>query len=105
VADLAREFGVMQTLGAAPARIARVAVFEGLFVGLRSLLGARVFATPLSHLLGLVIGVFLFDAGLPLTFSPLALGAWFAVALLGCAVAGASPASMAARMTIRETLA
>jgi putative ABC transport system permease protein len=105
VAERAREFGVMETLGATPALIARLVVFEGLFIGLLSWLGAVAFSALLSYVLGLFVGVFLFDAPLTLTIAPIALGGWLAIALLGCSLAGVYPASMAARMTIRETLA
>jgi ABC-type antimicrobial peptide transport system permease subunit len=105
VAERAREFGVMETLGATPERIARLVVFEGLFIGLLSWLGAVALAALLSYVLGLFVGVFLFDAPLTLTIAPIALGGWLAIALSGCGLAGVYPASMAARMTIRETLA
>ena len=105
VAERAREFGVMQTLGATPTRISLVVMFEGLLIGLLSWAGAIAVGAVLSSLLGVFVGVFLFDAALPLTIASLALGAWLVLALFGCAVAGLIPASVAARMTIRETLA
>jgi putative ABC transport system permease protein len=105
VAERAREFGVMQTLGATPTRISLVVMFEGLLIGLLSWAGAIAVGAVLSSLLGVFVGVFLFDAALPLTVASLALGAWLVIALLGCAVAGLIPASVAARMTIRESLA
>ncbi|HYW87505.1 MAG TPA: ABC transporter permease, partial [Chloroflexota bacterium] len=61
VVERAREFGVMQTLGATPARIVAVVVAEGLFVGLLSWLVAVAATALLSYALGAVVGVLLFD--------------------------------------------
>jgi putative ABC transport system permease protein len=105
VAERSREFGVMQTLGATPARIVGVVIAEGVFVGALSWLVAVVLGTLLSYVLGLMVGVFLFDAILPLTIVPGALVAWLVIALGGSALAGAVPAGAAARLTIREALA
>jgi putative ABC transport system permease protein len=105
VVERSREFGVMQTLGAVPARVVSMIVAEGVFVGAISLVGALALGTLLSYLLGLFVGVFLFDAPLPLVISPVALGAWLLIALMASAVAAVYPAAVAARLTIRESLA
>jgi putative ABC transport system permease protein len=105
VVERAREFGVMQTLGATPARIVAVVVAEGLFVGLLSWLVAVAATALLSYALGAVVGVLLFDAALPLAMSPAALASWLAIALAACALSAVPPAVSAAQMTIRETLA
>jgi putative ABC transport system permease protein len=105
VAERAREFGIMQTLGAVPARIVGIVVAEGAFVGALSWLGALVISSVFSMLLGAVVGAFLFDGPLGLVLAPQALIGWLLVALCATALAGVYPASTAARMTVRETLA
>jgi putative ABC transport system permease protein len=105
VAERSREFGVMRTLGATPARILGVVIAEGVFVGALSWVVAVVLGALVSYVLGLIIGVFLFDAVLPLTIAPSALVAWLVIVLGGSALAGAVPAGAAARLTIREALA
>jgi putative ABC transport system permease protein len=105
VIERTREFGVMQTIGATPARVIWVVVSEALFVGGLSWLGAVALAMLLSSLVGARIGGALFGGPLPLVMSPVALAAWLAVALLGSALAAALPARAASRLTIRETLA
>jgi putative ABC transport system permease protein len=105
VVERTREFGVMQTLGATPARVIWVVVAEALFIGALSWLAAVALAVLLSSLIGAAVGSALFGAPLPLVVSPVAVLAWLAVALLGSAAASAYPASAASRLTIRETLA
>ncbi|GIW07545.1 MAG: hypothetical protein KatS3mg060_2350 [Dehalococcoidia bacterium] len=105
VVERTREFGVMQTLGATPARVIWVVVAEALLTGALSWLAAVALAVLLSALVGTLVGGAIFGAPLPLVVSPLALLAWLAVALLGSAAASAFPARAASRLTIRETLA
>jgi putative ABC transport system permease protein len=105
VVERTREFGVMQTIGATPARVIWVVVAEALFIGGASWLAAVALALALSSLVGGLVGSGIFGAPLPLVLSPFALPAWLAVALLGSAAAGAVPARAASRLTIRETLA
>jgi putative ABC transport system permease protein len=105
VVERTRELGVMQTIGATPARVIWVVVSEALFVGGLSWLAAVVLALLLSSAIGAGIGSALFGAPLPLVLSPVALAAWLVVVLLGSAGASALPARTASRLTIRETLA
>jgi putative ABC transport system permease protein len=105
VVERTREFGVMQTIGATPARVIWVVVSEALFVGSLSWLAAVALALLLSSLVGARLGGTLFGGPLPLVVSPVALLAWLAVALVGSAAASAFPARAASRLTIRETLA
>ncbi len=105
VVERTREFGVMQTLGATPARVIWVVVAEALFVGLSSWLAAVALAAPLSLMIGNAVGVLVFGAPLSLAVSLPALLVWLAVALLGSAAAGALPARAASRLTIRDALA
>jgi len=105
VVERTREFGVMQALGATPARVIWVVVAEALFIGGASGLAAVALALLLSSLVGALVGSTIFGAPLPLVVSPVAVLAWLAVALLGSAAASAFPARAASRLTIRETLA
>jgi putative ABC transport system permease protein len=105
VVERTREFGVMQALGATPARVIGVVVAEAMFIGGSSWLAAVALAVLLSSLVGAFVGSAIFGAPLPLVVSPVALAAWLAVALLGSAAASAFPARAASRLTIRETLA
>ncbi|MBI3970057.1 MAG: ABC transporter permease [Chloroflexi bacterium] len=105
VVERTREFGVMQTLGATPARVTSIVVAEAVFIGALSWIGAVALAAALSSLVGALIGAWIYGAPLPLVVSPVAALAWLAIALLGSAAASAYPASAAARLTIRETLA
>jgi putative ABC transport system permease protein len=105
VAERTREFGVMQTLGATPLRVVAIVVSEGTFVGALSWIGALAVGSVLSYVLGMLVGQFLFNAPLPVVIAPLGLGASLAIALLASALAGVYPATAAARLTIRETLA
>jgi putative ABC transport system permease protein len=105
VVERTREFGVMQTLGATPARVIWVVVAEALAIGALSWLAAVALALLLSSLVGARVGSALFGAPLPLVVSLVALLAWLAVVLVGSAAASAVPARAAARLTIRETLA
>jgi putative ABC transport system permease protein len=105
VVERTREFGVMQTLGATPARVIWIVVAEALFVGAVSWLAALVMAALLSALLGSLIGSVIFGAPLALVVAPAGVAAWLAVSLLGSAAASAFPAAAASRLTIRETLA
>jgi putative ABC transport system permease protein len=105
VVERTREFGVMQTIGATPARVVWGVVAEGLVIGGVSWLGAFALALLLSSLVGGLVGSAIFGTPLPVVVAPLALPAWLVVALVGSAAASALPARAAARLTIRETLA
>src|SRR5262245_4096658 len=105
VVERTREFGVMQTLGATPARVVWVVVAEGLFTGALSWIAGLALGIVLSALVASVVGGALFGAPLPLVVSPVAVLSWLCVALLGSAAASALPAGAAARLTVRETLA
>jgi putative ABC transport system permease protein len=105
VVERTRELGVMQTLGATPARVTGIVVAEGVFIGALSWVVAVALAALLSSLLGGLVGSWLFQEPLPLVLSPAALLIWLAIVLLGSAAASAYPARIATRMTIREALA
>ena len=83
VVERTREFGVMQTLGATPARVVWVVVAEALFIGALSWLAAVAVALLLSLFLDALVGSTLFGAPMPLVVSFVALLVWLAVAMLG----------------------
>ena len=105
VAERTREFGILQTLGATPARVTSILVAEAVFVGALSWLGAVALAAALSALVGGVVGVVIYGAPLPVVVSPAGALTWLALALAGSAAASAVPAAAAGRLTIREALA
>ena len=83
----------------------RNVVSEALFTGVLSWLIAIPVSFPLSTYVGNLVGSLSFRTPLPLIVSPVALGSWLVIVLVGAAAASASPAQRAARFTIRETLA
>jgi ABC-type lipoprotein release transport system permease subunit len=86
-------------------RVVAIVVGEGTFVGALSWVGALAVGSLFSYVLGMLVGQFLFNAPLPVVIAPLGLGASLVIALLASALAGVYPATAAARLTIRETLA
>jgi len=105
VVERTREFGIMRTLGARSRLILQTVISEGVFIGLVSWVMSVIVTIPLSLGIGVVIGNLAFRSPLPLTVSPTGLGVWFMLILIGSVAASAYPASQAARLTIRETLA
>lgn len=105
VAERTREFGVMQTIGGTPNTVLRIVVTEGVFIGVLSWVIAVLVSLPFSLLVGTVTGNLAFRVPLPLVVSPLAVGLWLAIVIIGSAAASAVPAWRASRLTVRETLA
>jgi putative ABC transport system permease protein len=105
VVERTRELGVMQTLGATPARLIGIVVAEGTFIGCLSWPVAVALGVALSALLGALVGALLFAEPLPLAVSPAAVLGWLAIVLIGSAAASAYPARAASRLTIRDALA
>jgi putative ABC transport system permease protein len=60
---------------------------------------------PLTFGIDYVVGYMSFRAPLPLTLSPVGLGIWLAVIVIGSIAASAYPARQASQLTVRETLA
>lgn len=105
VAERTREFGVMRSVGGTPATVLRIVVTEGVFIGALSWLIALALSVPLTALVSAVVGELIFRLPLELVLSPAGLLIWLTVVVLGSAAASAQPASRAARLTVRETLA
>jgi putative ABC transport system permease protein len=105
VIERTREFGIMRAIGAQSRTILQNVISEGVFTGLLS----WIIAFPLSILLSLGLGSYLgamaFRSPLPLVVSPVGLGIWIVVLLIGSIAASAFPAQQAAKLTVRETLA
>ena len=105
VVERTREFGVLQALGATPARVVWVVVAEALLVGLVSWPFAAALGAALSAWVGAMVGPIVFGTPLPLVLSVPALAAWLGVTVCASCAAGALPAFVASRLTIREALA
>jgi putative ABC transport system permease protein len=104
ILDRFREFGVMHAIGARPKAVRRIVVAEGLFLGLTSCLVAAVPALALTAVLGTGLGNLFGNAPLPYRISPLAIGTWLALVVLGSMLATEAAASRASRITVREAL-
>lgn len=105
VMERTREIGVMRALGATPNRIRNLIVWEGLTIGAFSILLAFVLSLLLSTYLGQFIGNMAFRTPLSLAISPVALGIWVILIVVGSYLATLFPARRANRLTTREALA
>ena len=100
-----RELGVMRAIGATPAAVRRLVVFEGLISAAFSLVFAFALSVPLSAYLGRLIGTMAFRTPLPLVLAPAAFLAWTGLIMAGAIVASAYPAMRANKLTVRDALA
>jgi putative ABC transport system permease protein len=105
VLDRTREFGVMHAIGARPRTVRRLVTAEGVFVALASCLVAVIPALALTAVLGAGLGNLFLSAPLPFRISPLAIGIWIALVVLGAILATEAAATRASRITVREALA
>jgi len=99
-----REIGVMRAIGATPARIKKLIISEGLFVGGLSVSAAVVLSLVLSAHIGELIGNMAFRTPLSLSVSGVALVIWITLILLGSYIATLYPASKAIGITTRDAL-
>jgi len=83
----------------------RNVISEGIFIGLLSWVIALPISAPLSYGIDYLVGMLSFRSPLPLIISPVGLGIWLVVILIGSIAASAYPAKQASQLTIRETLA
>ena len=84
---------------------ASVVIGEGLLVGALSWVLALVFAVPLTHWLGGVLGTAgAFGAPLSVLVSPTGALAWLGVTSVVSITASLVPARRASRLTVREAL-
>lgn len=100
VLERTREFGVMKTIGATPAQVARLVVAEALLIGGLSWLAALGLSLPLTALVGKTVGMLAFRVRLPLEVDWIAVLSWLALAALVAVVATLLPARRAARLTV-----
>ncbi len=106
VLERTRELGVMHAIGATPRAVRRIVVMEGVLTAVISCLLAILLSAPLTILIGSFIGRMAFPGAIiPLKASGPGLFAWFAIAILGAAIATAGPAIRASRLTVREAIA
>ena len=105
VMERTREIGVMRAIGATPTKIRNLVVWEGLSIGVLSMVLAFLFSLLLSVFLGRMIGNMAFRTPLPLTISLLAGVIWIAIVVIGSYIATIFPARRANAITTREALA
>jgi putative ABC transport system permease protein len=105
VIERTREFGIMRAIGAKSNIILRNVISEGLFIGLMSWVISVPISVPLTYGIGYLIGMLSFRSPLPLIVSPIGLGIWLLIIVIGSVAASAYPAKQASQLTVRETLA
>lgn len=105
VLERTREIGIMRAIGATPATIRTLIVWEGLLMGLLSIVPAFALSLGLSYGLGKFIGNMAFRLPLPLTISVAGLGIWLTIVVVGSLLATALPTRRADQLTTREALA
>ncbi len=106
VFEQTREIGVLRTLGATTWTVRRLLLLQGLTVaGVGGVIGIAL-SLPVTWLLvGAIESTVLSPAELPTSFSWLAAAIWIPAALAIGAFGATQPARMAARLTVRDTLA
>jgi putative ABC transport system permease protein len=104
VMERTREIGVMRAIGATPQRIRLLITWEGMIMGVMSILFAVVLALVFSTLMGRFIGFMAFRTPLSLIFSKMAFLVWVVIILAGSYLATLYPSRRADRLTTREAL-
>lgn len=104
VIERTREFGVMRAIGAKSHTVLRNVISEGIFIGLMSWFIAVALSIVPSLVVDYMIGNMFSRLPLTLIISPVSLGVWFLVVVIGAIAASAYPAGQASRLTVRETL-
>lgn len=100
-----KELGVLRTIGARRAHIARLLILEGGVIVLLSALLAGVISVPMSLGVGWVISEHGLQIGLPLSISSGAAAAWCTIAAVSAILSGWGPARFAAKQPIRALIA
>jgi putative ABC transport system permease protein len=104
VLERTREIGVMRAIGGTPKVIKRLIVWEGLTIGVFSVLVAFIVSIALSYFMGEFIGRISFRTPLTLTISTMAIVTWIMLMMVGSYLASVFPARRANRVTTREAL-
>jgi putative ABC transport system permease protein len=105
VMERTREIGVMRAIGGTPRKIKNIVVWEGIIVGVMSIVIAFFLSLILSTYMGRFIGGMAFKTPLSLSISVIALVGWIGIILAGSYAAAFFPARRASRITTREALA
>jgi putative ABC transport system permease protein len=104
VLERTREIGVMKAIGGKPATIVKIITSECLLIGGTSWFLAVLISLPLTRILGSV-GRMEMGTALPFTFSIVTGAIWLGLVLVIAVAASVAPASRAAKLVVRETLA
>ena len=105
VIERSKEIGVMRAIGASSSAIIGIFIVEGVILGMTSVLVAVPLSYPGSRLISDALGNMLFKMPMFFQYSINGVLLWSIVLLLLAALASLWPASRAARLSVRETLA
>ncbi len=105
ILERTREIGVMKAIGASGAKVARLVVFEGIFIAVVSCVVAALPALAVTWAMGAGLGNLFLSTPIPFKLSVLGIVIWILVVIVGAALATLVPASQASRLTVREALA
>ncbi len=105
VLERTREIGVMRAIGATPKTIKSLIVWEGITIGVLSIMIAFFVSIALSYFMGKFIGNLSFRTPLTLTISPIAITIWVVLITVGSYIASVFPARRTNKVTTREALA
>jgi putative ABC transport system permease protein len=105
VLERTREIGIMRAIGATPNKIKNLIVWEGLFIGILSILFAFGISLFLSSYLGRLIGNLSFRTPLTLSVSYLGLFIWIIIVITGSYLATLIPTKRTNNISAREALA
>lgn len=105
VVEQTREIGVLRTLGATSQAVRRLLLLQGVAIAATGGLLGLLLAVPVSEVLGGTIENTLINDEFPTSFSWVGIAIWIVVALGIGALGATHPSRVAARLTIRDTLA
>ena len=105
VLERSKEIGVMRAIGASSRTVVGIFVIEGVIVGLTSAAVAVPLSYPSARLFSDALGNVLFKFPLNFRYSLGGLALWIVIIVTLSALASLWPATRAARISVRETLA
>ncbi|MDH3225958.1 MAG: ABC transporter permease [Thermoleophilia bacterium] len=105
VIEQTREVGVIRTLGASGWAVTRLLLLQGLAIAAAGCVLGIALSFVVDFLLREVIGSSLLAASLPASLSWVGIAVWIPIALVIGALGATRPARVAAKLTIRDTLA